>query len=82
MLMRSCQLQEIKSAELIWNETPAKPSILDSVSITWCTSDYKDLMYKSVVDDLFLHCRNVIKFLEDLMCSTLSDVMRKFILLF
>lgn len=46
MLMRSCQLQEIKSAELIWNETPAKPSILDSVSITWCTSDYKDLMYK------------------------------------
>lgn len=46
LLLRYCDLHDIKEAELIWNETPAKPSILDSVSLTWCTSDYKDLMYK------------------------------------
>lgn len=45
-LLRSAQCQEMEYAELNWNETPAKPFVPDNMSVTWCTNDYKDLMYR------------------------------------
>lgn len=45
-LLRSGQCQEMEYAELNWNETPAKPFVPDNMSVTWCTNDYKDLMYR------------------------------------
>ena len=45
-LLRAIQFSELEFAELNWNETPAKPAVLDSISVTWCTNDYKDLMYR------------------------------------
>lgn len=45
-LLRTAQCQDLEYAELNWNETPAKPFVPENMSVTWCTNDYKDLMYR------------------------------------
>lgn len=45
-LLRTAQCQDLEYAELNWNETPAKPFVPENMSATWCTNDYKDLMYR------------------------------------
>lgn len=44
--LRSVPCQELEFAEINWKETPARPPDSDVCSITWCTSDYNDLMYR------------------------------------